>query len=335
MSASVSDPNAGAPVQKTVDMAVGAAKDAAPSESSAKTDTPVQPGEDKKEGAPPEAPAQVAVPPKDRLAGARRQVRERAQFFAERQAAQLEAQRQAQSSSQYQQIAQQERAAREAYERQLKEITSDPMAGLAFLEKAGLDAKTLTQKAIEANSPEGKLRAELEAKFEARFAEVQKTYDARIAEIQQREQTQAQAVTRAQAQQRFMTEAADAERFPSVSQLLEKGEEWKTSLLSEATRVLQDAFQKTGQHYTNEEVLSYLDRKYSQLVPPKPKNGAALSNAEVGKTDSGTSNAAGSSRTITNDAAQVKGSLPPNFDDLPDADQKKALAAMLRQLSRK
>lgn len=331
----------GAPVEKVVDVAIPPTpteekKESDNSDQTDKGEPSAEKGGGPEELAPPAVPTEAPTKP-DRLQRAKEAARQRYLAAEQRRLAMAEAQRQAAEAQRLAQLAHRERQQREIAEKQLQTISRDPMAALAFLEQTGLDAKTLTQKAIEANSPEAKLKAELNAEWEQRFLRLQQSYDERLAEIQQREQAAQQAAAHRHAQERFIQEAADATKFPAVAQLVELGPEWKASLLEEATRILIQAHQRTGQEYTNDEVLSYLEKKYSRAF--QPKNGTSQSKAgtEATKESNGTGTTkseAGGSRTLTNKDTAAKGSLPPNFDDLPDKEQKKALAAMLRQMSR-
>lgn len=213
----------------------------------------------------------------------------------------------------------------------------DPMAALEHLERVGLPAKTLAQKAIESETPEAKLRAELRAELKAELEASKKAYETELKAFRDREAAQQQAVQAQAIRNQFIQDASNESDFPAVAQVVKLGDEWKASILDEATRVLQEAFRRTGQHYTNREVLSYLNAKYQKLVP-NPKDAASKSNGSAPpKEAAGTSpekSAAGDSRTLTNKAAQVKGSLPPDFDKLSDREQKAALAAMYRASKR-
>jgi len=138
--------------------------------------------------------------------------------------------------------------------------------------------------------------------------------------------------TRQEAHQRFIAQASDATAFPTLASMFEKNPRWKGQIISEATQILREAKQKTGEDYSNKQVLLYLEEKYSEITPSR--NGA-VTREDTGKTTPGTATTAGGSRTLTNDATQVRGTLPPDFDSLSDAEQKKALAALYRQTSRK
>ena len=329
MSAATSgDPNAGAPVQKTVDMAVPPNANAAPVETPVNTDGK-EPDLDKgSAGSPPAAPA----PTHDPLAAARAKARRQAQANAEREAIQREAQRQAYAAREAQAYLQQERAARQDLEAKYRAVTGDPAAALEHLEKLGLDPKTLAKKALEADTPEAKLRAEIRAEFQAELEAIKRENQERLEAERKAQLVAQQERTRQEAHQRFIAQASDATAFPTLASMFEKNPRWKGQIISEATQILREAKQKTGEDYSNKQVLLYLEEKYSEITPSR--NGA-VTREDTGKTTPGTATTAGGSRTLTNDATQVRGTLPPDFDSLSDAEQKKALAALYRQTSRK
>lgn len=333
--------DAATPPAKVTDMVTGGAtaandaKESTPDPAKSATEASPETAEEKKDEAP--APAKAEPSKLDRARAAARAKYEEAQRRAFAQRQQERQQLDAQRALQY---AQQQEARARALEQQLQKIQSDPLAALSFLEQVGLPPKVLAQKAVEASTPEAKLKADLEQRVAAQVAEVRRDYEARFQQIQAEREAQAREAQARAARQAFISDASNAEQYPAVAHLVSLGDEWKTSILGEATRVLEEAYRKTGYEYTNEEVLDYLNKKYSKIVPT-PKDGADKSNgvsttqreAQNG-TGSHETNTAGSPRTMTNKATQLKGSLPPNFDDMSDRDQKAALAALYRQSRR-
>lgn len=249
---------------------------------------------------------------------------------------QADAQRREQERQALAQQAQAERAQREALQRQL-EALNDPMQALAHLERVGLSPKVLAQKAVEANTPEAKLRAEIEARIEERVSAVQRAHEAELTKLREEREQRTRFEQIQQATNHFVAQASKATDYPAVSAVINLGPEWRDSIVAEARRVLTDAYQRTGYEYTNEEVLSYLETKYSKLVPSTPKDEAAKSNVgsapnqeDPNRTGTQETQSAGGSRTLTNKATQLKGTVPPDFDSLSDKDQKAALAALYR-----
>lgn len=322
-----------APIEpaKTTDMVVPTPEPAKPAnDNSDKGESP------KTDAAPPAPPAHDP----QKLERARQAARQRAEENQRRMVAQAEANRREGERQQAIETARNERAQREAYQRQL-EVLKDPKEALAYLEKIGLPAKTLAARAVEQSTPEARLRAEMEARIEERVSAVQKAHEAEMAKMrEEREQVQRFETIRA-ATQHFVSQASHAENYPAVSAVVALGAEWRDSIVAEARRVLHDAYQKTGYEYSNEEVLSYLESKYSKLVAPNPKDAASKSkdgsdSTQEAPNGSGSqeSASASGSRTLTNKASQVKGSLPPDFDTMSDAEQKAILAATYRALRR-
>ena len=325
-------------VEKVSDMATGSVGAAAASEPAVKTEAPANDVEKPAEGeaaAVDDKPVTEVQP--DKLKRAREVAKAKHARFVEQSQLRAEYQRRSYEAQQATYIAQQERAERERLQAQLVELR-DPMAALSYLEKTGLPAKVLIDRAREAESPEAKQKAELQALVDERVSGLKSEYERQLAQInaerdQQRQNAQLQA-----ARNQFISEAS-TDAYPVVSQLIAVGgDEWKASLVSEATRVLTQAFEQTGRHYTNEEVLTYLNQKYSKLISLKEKSSGNTSETPSKEATNGTGadakNSAGTPRTLTNKSAQVKGSLPANFDDLSDREQKSILAALYRQQSR-
>lgn len=328
----------GLPVVKVTDMGVPPPPPPANDTESVKpvTEEPPEGGEAPKVEEPKAEPEKT-----DKLAKARAAASKANRVWQERNALQAEAQRRHQEAQRYNQIAQAEAQRSQALQRELDALR-DPTQALAHLEKVGLDAKTLTERALQLGSPEAKLRAELEEVVNARVSAVEQRYEAELKRIHGEREASQRAQAERAAHQQFLAEASDAEHFPAVAHILSQGEEWGPSLIAEAMRVLEQAYQKNGQQYTNREVLAYLDDKYAKIVSPssKPKDGASRSNGGLDpKKDtngSGTAETkeAGAPRTLTNKMTQQKGTLPADYDNLPPAEQKAALAALYRQLSR-
>lgn len=324
------DTTAGQPASKVVDVALGSS--GAPANDTAAK--PATPGAPPEEGAAAVAEATFAPPPADpdKLERARATARARLEDNRRRMAQQADAQRREQDRLQARATAQFNHERAEGLQKQLDAIQRDPMAALAHLEKVGLSAKTLAEKAVEQSTPEARLRAELEAKLEERVGAVQRTYQEQIEKLNADRQERERQVAVQHAQQRFLATAGDEASFPAVARVVALGAEWKASILAEATRVLREAHQRTGYEYTDAEVLTYLDEKYSKLMPDQ-KNGQSTSNALKEATlgaGAQATNAAGGTRTLTNKDTQAKGTLPPDFDSLSDRDQKAALAALYR-----
>lgn len=309
------------------------------------------PANDNNDAPPPaaaEGEAQAAIDEKseatqqpNKLDRARAVARAKHQRYQAQIAIRAEANRRTQEAQYAQQVAYAERQRADQLQRQLQEVQSDPMAALALLEQAGLSPKELARKVVEADSPEAKLKADIESRFDQRLTALRQDYEQKIQGFSQEREARQRQETLVAARSQFISEAGDEKNYPAVSTLVELGDDWKSSLLGEATRVLEQAYQATGQHYTNAEVLQYLERKYAKLnLPSKQKSSTDKSEVTSPSKDAlngtGTEakNAASAPRTISNKVAQEKASLPPNFDDLPPKEQTAVLAAMYRSLSR-
>jgi len=330
--------SAGVPPEKTVDMAtgegVGVEKPANDNGSNGTTGTGASPEKDKAAAdaaAPPPVPAEPSKLDKARAVARAKHEENQRRIFQQGEQARVRAQQQAVN-----QAYQAERARREAAEKALADINT-PEGALAYLEKVGMNPKVLAERAVAMNTPEGRLRAEIEAKIQAATEQVRKEYDTRIAKYEEQVQSSSRQAAIAQAEQRFIQEGTDTETFPAVAHLLSQGDEWRASILEEGKRIITEAARRTGQDYTNAEVLAYLDRKYSKILSLPQKSGESSSNAN-GNAQNGTganaTGTAGSPRTLTNTNTQGKASLPPDFDSLSPSEQQAALAALYRALRR-
>lgn len=259
---------------------------------------------------------------------------------------QVERQRLAQERAELERQLAQERAAREQFVSEyrqlqalLEEQKKDP---LAVLEKLGVPADVIAKRALEANTPDAKIAKLEQLVLEERDArtrlEKQREEERQAREeAQRRQEVSARA---AAAHQAFIQAAANEEKYPHLAA---HAAVRPRALLIEATAIVQDAYDRTGIAYEDEDVLEFLEQQYAHAAEkaatrPTKKDPVAESKESKTEKTSGSGNqekkTAGEPRTLTNDATAVRGSLPANFDELSDPEQKALMADMLRRLTR-
>ena len=227
--------------------------------------------------------------------------------------AELNKQRRADAAARQAVEAENQRLRNEASERQKREelYKTDKRAVLRDYE---IDAKTLAQRQLEEQTPEG-LRRQLEEKFERQIA-------AERAERERLEKTIASREAQAKyavAEKIFRQEASDATRYPHVAQ------QPYQVILTTAKSLIEDGFRRTGEQYSNAEVFSYLEGLYA-----KQSAGKTPGTAPIEKPETPTS-----PRTISAKLASDRFSLPPNFDDLSDREQRRHLAKAYAESGKK
>lgn len=274
-----------------------------------------------------EEPIQEEV---DRLARAkeaadRMSAQRRAQEMAAREAAQTRYMLQ-QRETEYARLRQEhdEQKARWA------KFEADPLTYLRDEKK--LPADELARRAVEDADPEIRLK---------RMQERLDNYEEQIRErdhrqAQERAQAQHQAAQR-EAEVAFIGKAKDADAYPSLAILAEHRPQ---TLIREALDIVEAAYKRTGITYSDEEALEYLETVYSKVFKRPESNGAdpkSNASATVTQTGSGTqaTSKAGKQRTLSGKDAAQSSTLPPNFDELPDKDQKRLMAEMYRRLASK
>ena len=254
--------------------------------------------------APAEAPSQTAL---DRAkASAEKAVKAAAQNKQRREEAAAREQRAAAHE------AENRRLRAEADERQRREdlYKTDKRA---LLRDYDVDARTLAQRQLEENTPEG-LRRTMEEKFEQKLAEERTKREALESTIKQRDQIEKNAAIEA----KFRSTVADATRYPNLAQ------QPYNIVLATSKQLLQDAFNRTGIWYSNEEVLGHLESEYTKSSAKPPGT------APTEKTET-----PASPRTISAKLASDRFSLPPNFDDLSDREQRRHLAKAYAESGKK
>ena len=338
--ADIINSNAATPPEKVVDMATGQTQEK-PAETPASGDKPESPekavGGDQA-GEPTKAPATPPAEP-SRLDKAREVARAKYAEAQRRLIQQAQEQRRQAAQTDQIRLLEAERARANAAQAELERL-KDPMAALGHLEKIGLPAKVLAERAVAANTPEARLQAQIEARIAEKVAEVQKQYESRLQTFEQQQQEQRQAQIARAAEQQFLHEASSPDTFPALAHVAGLGDEWKASIVEEGKRIAAEAYRRTGIEYTNAEILSFMDRRYAKLVNPQSKagdeksNGASTAQREAQSGTGANETNAGSPRTLTNKVAQEKGTLPPNFDSLSEPEQTAILAAQYRALRR-
>lgn len=315
--------------------------------------------DDKADDKAPEPPP--AAPAVDRLA--------RAKAAAQR----MSAQRQAQARIQEQAVrahwaaqrAQQEAAARtqeverlrqERDERdaRLRRIESDPLSYLR--DERRLPADELARRAVEDADPAARVHR-LEAELRTiKDRDAQRERDA--AEREQRAQQEAeharvsawQRQQQEQAQRAFIRKASDETAYPTLAA---HAAERPRAILREAMEIIEEAANQsaardrfgdpipgTGHVYSDEEALEYLEAVYAKAAGKSPngngasdskRNAAAVTQSGPGSRET---TQAGKPRTLSGKDAGQQTQVPPNFDDLSDAEQKRILAARYKALTK-
>lgn len=235
---------------------------------------------------------------------------------------------------QREQAAQRESARAEAAEAQLKAMREDP---LGHLEKFGVDAKSIGQKLVDANTPEAKI-----ALLEERLAKQEAEYRQRAEAAEKAEAEARQRVVMQQARDSFVKMAASDEH-PALARITKIAPD---TILREGEAIFQDIAVKNQERarqrlpplfYTDQEVLQYLNTKYAALFEngDTPKAvAAAQQQGSAGTVETalgtGAKETTAGARPLTNRAATQKTSLPPNIDDMSPEEANKAMANWLR-----
>ena len=259
----------------------------------------------------------------------------RAKAAAERMASQRRAQEQANREAAQARYALQQREQeyarlRQDYERQqqqLQQFENDPLTYLRDVRK--LPADELARRAVEDADPEARMKRmqeKLDA-FETRERDREKRY------AEERAAAQQQAVMR-QAEAAFLEKAKDLEAYPNIAL---HAEHRPRALVREALEIIEEAYKRTGIHYSDEEALEYLESLYSKTS--KRNETESKSNASASVTQNGAgaqaTKTAGKPRTLSGKDAAQSSALPPNFDELSDQEQKRLMAEMYRRLATK
>jgi len=224
----------------------------------------------------------------------------------------------------------QERAERERLSRQFDEFKSDP---LGTMERFGVPAEAIAERAIKNGTPE-EIHARKERALEERLAQFEKRE-------QEREARQAEEQKRAHfesAKQNFIKLAVDETAYPTIARLAQARPQ---HLIQVALDIHREANAK-GYAYSDAEVLAHLEETYASIYasPSTPKTGQTKSNTPTqgaSENSSGTGQpkpTTGTPRTLSNEMSAEKASLPANFEDLSDREQKKAMAEYLRRNAR-
>lgn len=334
-------PDTAAAVADTSTPAAAPAAPAAPA--AATTETPAdKPTEaaagEAKDGAPkPDEPAKPTALERAKAAADRerqRQATRRREQF-ERQQMAAEAQRRGAEAAQYQQQLAAERAERERLAGLVAKAKEDP---LSYLSELGVTADAIAKRALSESTPEAALK-----RFETELAQERAERERLAKQIADREEADKRRTAQAQAdaryraaEDRFLKLAADEAKYPAVASHVALR---PRALVREATQLMIDAKKETGFDYTDEETLEYLESVYSKAQPSKKEAAAKSQDTKsTAETSTGSGNqekaSAGKPRTLTNDGTAQRGSLPANFDELSDAEQKRLMADQLRRMTR-
>jgi hypothetical protein len=115
------------------------------------------------------------------------------------------------------------------------------------------------------------------------------------------------------------TQAADETKYPHVSLLPDD------IVVERVRHVLAEAYKRTGNQYSFDDALGYLEEDFSAKA--KAKTESRPRKEEAPASDEKT---AQTSRTITNDLSSRSSSAPKSIDDMSDSEQKRYFAAQFK-----
>jgi hypothetical protein len=195
----------------------------------------------------------------------------------------------------------------------------DPSKILEAFERDGVPADAVAQFAVKSGTPEYQREQELRALREE-VAAIKADREAAAkaqAEAAERAAKAQQEQAYAQARQHFVQQASDAAAFPTLAKIAGLR---PMALVQHAEEILAEATQRTGQTYTNQEILTYLENLYaSNFGQPTKQSGTAASvttpGTATGPSAPGT-NAAGKPRTLTNGMAEKTGTTAKPADEM-------------------
>lgn len=217
-----------------------------------------------------------------------------------------------------------ERQARTAAEARLAKMKGDP---LSAFEELGIKPDELGKKILEESTPEAasnRVIRELQARLEA-FEKAQK-------ESVEREQQARQAQQIERARTEFINQATNVEQYPHLARVAKAN---PGGIIREAEAILQDAFRRTGQHYTDAEVSTYLNQLYSKVFEDGASTkeaAAAAGKSKATETATTAATASNPAPKLTNKATASKATIPENIGDMDPVEAKKAMTAYLEQL---
>lgn len=201
------------------------------------------------------------------------------------------------------------------------------LRGLKPIELAkelGLSAKQVAEEAMREGSPEAALEKRLR-EIEARAERAEKALEERT----QSEQTEQRRAVMHAAAEAFQAEAGDATAFPTVSKMPAAARlAWAQQLLAEdRERARAQGVDLRTYAPTNRQVLAHMEK----LAASQSQSGAPPKDPPVASPDA-TTNGSTTPQTVSNAAASAKYTLPANFDQLPDSEQKSHLARMMEDI---
>jgi len=189
----------------------------------------------------------------------------------------------------------------------LQRIQSDP---LAALREMGVGADELARRAIQAGTPEEKI------------ALIEQARQRDVAELRQLKQQLAAKehaeLVRAE-ETRFQKQAGNAKLYPNLTN------EHPRAILALAKEIATKGLAQ-GKSYSNEEILSYLDRQYGK----HKTKGLAGSSGHGNGAEAGAKTAKPAARTLSNADQTAMNSKPATLKDLKPADQRAELLRRAR-----
>ncbi len=214
----------------------------------------------------------------------------------------------------------------------------DPARALEAFERDGVPADLIAQGAVRAGTPEYKAEQELRSLREE-IAAIKSANEASAkaqAEERAKHEESQKAALYDRARQDFVKQASDVSAYPALAKLANLR---PMALVQHAEEILQHASARTGQSYTNAEVLTYLNSLYSDGAADQ-KSGQPASVTTSQGTASGTgapgTNAASKPRTLTNSMTEKTAVASKPVDEMSNEEFKKwaSTQGIVREASR-
>jgi hypothetical protein len=189
------------------------------------------------------------------------------------------------------------------------ELRRDPLGAMKAL---GIKAEDAYRRAVQEGKPE--------AVVEALRGELQ-TVRTELKAVRDERQQERQAQTQQAGERDFVERVADDKTYPSLASTP------PAVLLSAGKQLWQELYRRTGQSYTNEEILTFLDQQYA--AHQKKAGGKAEKDPPQA---SGASEKSGpaTSRTLSSDLASQSWSKPANWKELSDLEQRRLVAEQVK-----
>lgn len=206
------------------------------------------------------------------------------------------------------------RSQNQATEARIAELGKNPIAALRALGYTPEEAAAAIKGAGTPESLVAEVRAELAAEKAARQ------------QLEQQLMGEKQAAAYQEAAKAFLVQASDAKVYPHLAK------QPPSIVLAAGKQVLAEAKARTGHTYSDAEVLAYLEENWSAheqaaRTPPEASPQSATPSPET--------NSSTPPRTMTNALEALAYTLPDNFADLSDVEQKRHLAKKLAATTRK